>query len=265
MGAIANRCCSRSSSFSLSARSTARRSRAHEPAHRHHHLRRPRAAQHRARARLLLCRASRPCLAKPPRSNAFAQKAPTSMSASGRSSSCRRSIATICPECPGIGHGGAIPYGGYTHLLDRRFEESIHEFLARAAAAGPESRHLQRARACLPRPRLSDSRRPGAPQRPQRSRQPVDVPHWPPRGQSAPASPRARSAGTNVSTFSRCFVRPLRFAWTSRTAAGRDIFFLGMDYPEGARVLNISDQPCGSRLSQSAAAPPRRSVDARHR
>ena len=64
------------------------------------------------------------------------------------------------------GHAArSIPFAGYTNLLKRRFEEAIDIFLAAQAERRAERRHLQRAGRRLPRARLPDARRPGAPQR----------------------------------------------------------------------------------------------------
>ena len=54
------------------------------------------------------------------------------------------------------------------------------------------------------------------------------------------ASARSCSAARRRRRRSRSCASGRRCGWTCRTARWSDIFFLGMDYPEGARVLNIS-------------------------
>ena len=103
-----------------------------------------------------------------------------------------------------------------------------------------ERRDLERAGRRLPRAGLPDPGRPGAPQRALGARQPVDVPHRPSRRTircaCAPSCWRA-TAGEPLFPILR-EATPVRMDLTH--SGWSDIFFLGMDFPEGARVLNIS-------------------------
>ena len=144
------------------------------------------------------------------------------------------------PEKLPAGARGLLPFEGYAHLLNRRFEESVDEFLAAARAARPQRYDCQRR---WPPPTTPWGFRP-----------------WPTRCGGA----SARSAAT--SGCSAWAIRPT-IRWRSarrccRAAAASapfpilvertpvrmdlshsgwsDIFFLGMDFPEGARVLNVS-------------------------
>jgi hypothetical protein len=134
---------------------------------------------------------------------------------------------------------GAIPFNGYEHLLERRFEEAIDLFLKSQRDDGPSdavSSALAAAYQKLAFQTLADQVR-----RSVRSvaRQPVDVPHGPPGRPTAAHPPGTRHP--------RSRHRPLSGPARAHTGAHgphhcgwSDIFFLGMDYPEGAKVLNIS-------------------------
>ncbi len=143
------------------------------------------------------------------------------------------------PECPGIGHGGAIPYSGYTHLLDRRFEESIHEFLDAQQRQGPNraiSSALALAYRGLGFQTLADQVR--------RSVRSVRGNQWMFRTGHIADNP-LRLRPELVRRDERLHVFPLLRETTPvrmdlSHSGWSDIFFLGMDYPEGARVLNIS-------------------------
>ena len=92
------------------------------------------------------------------------------------------------PLKPGLQAQGFIPWEGYAHLLQRRFEEAIDTFLRAQASAGAERGDLERAGRGVSPARLPDAGRPGAPQRALGARQPVDVPRGP-SGRSAAARP----------------------------------------------------------------------------
>ena len=57
------------------------------------------------------------------------------------------------PGKEGIADCGRVPFAGYTHLLERRFEEAIDAFLAVQESDGP-SDAISSAWRRLPRPRL---------------------------------------------------------------------------------------------------------------
>ena len=106
-------------------------------------------------------------------------------------------------------------------------------------AAGPSDAALQRPRRRLSRPGLSDAGRPGAAQRARGARQPVDVPHRPPRRPAAAHAPGTAAPPRRTGLFPILRERtPVRMDLTH--SGWSDIFFLGMDFPEGARVLNVS-------------------------
>src|SRR5262249_47999261 len=137
---------------------------------------------------------------------------------------------------PSVGH---VPFEGHERLLSRRFDEAINVFLAAQAARGPSdtlasalaAAYHQLAFQTLANPVRRSVRsvrgnqwmfRVGHPAdhplriRPQLLRRPaVDAPF-----------PILREETPVRMDLSHC-------GWS-------DIFFLGMDYPEGARVLNVS-------------------------
>jgi hypothetical protein len=137
------------------------------------------------------------------------------------------------------GARAVIPYTGYTNLLKRRFEEAIDLFLAAQAAGGassPVSSALAAGYRALGFQTLADQVRRSV--RSVRGNQwmfrtshPVDYPlrirpELAVRGPDEPLFPILREA------------TPVRMDLTH--SGWSDIFFLGMDFPEGARVLNIS-------------------------
>ena len=133
---------------------------------------------------------------------------------------------------------GLIPFPGFVHLLNRRFEEAIDSFLGVQAAEGPGdgvSSALAAAYHRLAFQTLADQVR--------RSVRTVRGNQWMFRmGHPADQPLRLRpellqSAGDG--TFPVLRERtPVRMDLTH--CGWSDIFFLGMDYPEGAKVLNIS-------------------------
>ncbi len=131
-----------------------------------------------------------------------------------------------------------IPYDGYTHLLQRRFEEAIDIFLAIQAREGPSdgiSSALAQAYHRLGFQTLADQVR--------RSVQSARGNQWMFRtGHPAdqplrvhPALLETTPSGLTPILHEATPVRmdPSHSGWS-------DIFFLGMDFPEGARVLNVS-------------------------
>ncbi len=131
-----------------------------------------------------------------------------------------------------------IPYDGYTHLLQRRFEEAIDCFLAVQAADGPSdsiSSALAEAYHRLGFQTLANQVR--------RSVRSVRGNQWMFRtGHPADQPLRVRRELLQRSDEGLFPVlheaTPVRMDLSH--SGWSDIFFLGMDFPEGARVLNVS-------------------------
>jgi hypothetical protein len=131
-----------------------------------------------------------------------------------------------------------IPYEGYAHLLERRFEEAIQVCLAVQAADGPSeaiSSALAEAYRRLGFQTLADQVR--------HSVRSVRGNQWMFRiGHPADQPLRVRPELLERSREGLFPVlheaTPVRMDLSH--SAWSDIFFLGMDYPEGARVLNVS-------------------------
>jgi hypothetical protein len=134
---------------------------------------------------------------------------------------------------------GRVPYPGFCHLLERRFEEAIAVFLAAQHSAGPSetlSSALAAAHHALAFQTLADQVR-----RTVRSTHgnawmfrlghPLDQPLRVRRELLVRDSAEAPYPLLRERT-------PVRMDLTH--CGWSDIFFLGMDFPEGARVLNIS-------------------------
>ncbi len=132
-----------------------------------------------------------------------------------------------------------IPFRGYEHLLQRRFEEAIDNFLAVQNTEGPSdsiSSALAAAYHRLAFQTLADQVR--------RSVRSVRGNQWmfrmghpaeqPLRLHSELLSPNA--ADGTYPILREC--TPVRMDLTH--CGWSDIFFLGMDFPEGAKVLNVS-------------------------
>ncbi len=136
-------------------------------------------------------------------------------------------------------HGrGLIPYAAYVHLLQRRFEEAIQSFLAMQAAEGPSaglSSALAAAYRELGFQTLADQVR--------RSVRSVRGNQWMFRT-GHPTDQPLRIRGELLQRAPAGLYPILREATPVRMdlshSAWSDIFFLGMDFPEGARVLNVS-------------------------
>ena len=132
-----------------------------------------------------------------------------------------------------------IPFEGYAKLLKRRFEEAIDIFLEAQAADGPSaaiSSALAAGYRALGFRTLTDQVR--------RSVRSVRGNQWMFRAAHPADAPlRIRSELLARATSDQPFpilreATPVRMDLTH--SGWSDIFFLGMDYPEGARVLNIS-------------------------
>ena len=132
-----------------------------------------------------------------------------------------------------------IPFRGYEHLLQRRFEEAIDSFLTSQAASGPNdaiSSALAAAYYRLGFQTLADQVRQSV--RSVRGNQwmfrmghPADHP--------LRIRPELLRANANDGSFPILKEStPVRMDLTH--CGWSDIFFLGMDYPEGAKVLNVS-------------------------
>ena len=131
-----------------------------------------------------------------------------------------------------------IPFRGYEQLLQRRFEEAIDTFLAAQASDGPSdpiASALATAYHRLTFQTLADQVR--------RSVRSVRGNQWMFRmGHPADQPLRIRSEllqrGPDATYPILREKTPVRMDLTH--SAWSDIFFLGMDFPEGAKVLNVS-------------------------
>jgi hypothetical protein len=132
-----------------------------------------------------------------------------------------------------------IPFPGYEHLLHRRFEEAIESFLGAQAASGPSDALCSALAAAYHRlafQTLADQVRHSV--RSVRGNQwmfrmghPADQPL-----RLRPELLRRDEAGGAYPILRER--TPVRMDMTH--SAWSDIFFLGMDFPEGAKVLNVS-------------------------
>ena len=137
-------------------------------------------------------------------------------------------------------HDGLIPHAGYAHLLDRRFEEAVETFLAAQAEQGPSdalSSALSLAYRDLALQTLADQVR--------KSVRSLRGNQWMFRmGHPADHALRirpellARAGGPGGMFPVLREATPVRMDLSH--SGWSDIFFLGMDFPEGARVLNVS-------------------------
>src|SRR5665213_3686248 len=143
------------------------------------------------------------------------------------------------PLKPGCRAGGRVPFEGYNNLLTRRFEEAIETFLQAREADGPNdaiSSALAAAYHDLAFQTLAYQVR--------RSVRGVRGNQWMFRiGHPADQPLRIRPELLARSPVDGSFPilaekTPVRMDLTH--SAWSDIFFLGMDFPQGARVLNIS-------------------------
>ncbi|MBN2389754.1 MAG: UTP--glucose-1-phosphate uridylyltransferase, partial [Anaerolineae bacterium] len=143
----------------------------------------------------------------------------------------------ISPPSGGT-EGGLIPYDGYMHLLQRRFEEAIDCFLDLQTAHGPTdaiSSALAEAYHRLGFQTLADQVR--------RSVRSVRGNQWMFRtGHPMDHPLRVRRELLQRSAEGLFPIlheaTPVRMDLSH--SGWSDIFFLGMDFPEGARVLNVS-------------------------
>lgn len=133
---------------------------------------------------------------------------------------------------------GLIPFHGYEHLLNRRFEEAIECFLAAQSASGPSDSlcsALATAYHRLAFQTLANQVR--------RSVRIVRGNQWMfrmghPADQPLRIRPELLQRGADGAYPILRERTPVRMDLTH--CGWSDIFFLGMDYPEGAKVLNVS-------------------------
>src|SRR5437667_982779 len=142
------------------------------------------------------------------------------------------------PLKAGIQPRGLVPFKGYEHLLQRRFEEAIEQFLAAQAHDGPcdaISSALAAAYHRLAFQTLADQVR--------RSVRSVRGNQWMfrmghPADQPLRIRPELLKPNADGAYPILCECTPVRMDLTH--CGWSDIFFLGMDFPEGAKVLNVS-------------------------
>ena len=134
---------------------------------------------------------------------------------------------------------GSLPYDGYVHLLNRRFEEAVESFLAEQQRDGPSdavASALAAAYHALGFQTLADQVR--------RSVRSVHGNQWMfrmghPADHPLEIRPQLLRRTGDSGPFPILSERtPVRMDLSH--SGWSDIFFLGMDFPEGARVLNVS-------------------------
>jgi hypothetical protein len=136
------------------------------------------------------------------------------------------------------GAEGMIPFKGFEHLLHRRFEEALNQFLEVQRAAGPGDALSSALAAVYQRigfQTLADQVR--------RSVRSVPGNQWMfrmghPADHPLRLRPELLQRGQDGTYPVLRELTPVRMDLSH--SGWSDIFFLGMDYPEGARVLNIS-------------------------
>ncbi len=142
-------------------------------------------------------------------------------------------------EDESIRSAGLIPFSGFTHLMDRRYEQAIAEFLdvmSREGPSGTVASALARAYEQVAFQTLADQVR--------NSVRSCQGNRWMFRVGCADEHPLRIAPGLlerepDLGLFPILVERtPVRLDLSH--SAWSDIFFLGMDFPEGARVLNIS-------------------------
>jgi hypothetical protein len=142
------------------------------------------------------------------------------------------------PAKTGIGTRDPIPFSGYTHLLERRFEEAISTFLKSHLQNGPSdpissalaTAYYRLAIQTLANQVRSSVRSVRGNQWMFRMGHPADHPL-----RLRPELLQRGEDGTYPILRERT---PVRMDLTH--CGWSDIFFLGMDYPEAAKVLNVS-------------------------
>ncbi len=158
------------------------------------------------------------------------------------------------PRCRDLRPSGRMPFAGYEHLLDRRYEEAVELFLRVVAAEGPSDTLASALASAYHglafQTLVSQVRRSVKSVRGNqwmfRTGHPADQPLRIRPELCARPAPGAPFPVLREQT-------PVRMDLSH--SAWSDIFFLGMDYPEGARVLNISID-LGVRGRDAAPRPP---------
>lgn len=167
-------------------------------------------------------------------------------------------------ETGGVGTGGGgapeqaapavIPYGGYKCLLERQFDRAIDIFLRHPPSSAISSA-LGRAYYHLGFQILADQVR-------------LAVRCHPGNAWMYDVRLPTRAGGDDVLPFAQCRLEPGQVLHEQTPVrmdlshcGWSDIFFLGMDFPEGARVLNVSIDLAvrsghGTSTPIAAAAPP---------
>jgi UTP--glucose-1-phosphate uridylyltransferase len=148
---------------------------------------------------------------------------------------------------------GRIPFKGFEHLLQRRFEEALDQFLAVQKAGGPGDALCSALAATYHRigfQTLADQVR--------RSVRSVRGNQWMfrmghPADHPLRLRPELLQRGADGGYPVLRERTPVRMDLSH--SGWSDIFFLGMDYPEGARVLNISID-LGVNARDAATRPP---------
>ena len=163
------------------------------------------------------------------------------------------------PGKAGIAARGVIPFRGYEELLHRRFEEAIETFLRQQSQAGPSealSSGLAAAYRQLGFQTLADQVR--------RSVRSVAGNQWMFRV-GHPSDHPLRVRKELLRPHENGLFPLLRETTPVRmdlTHSGwSDIFFLGMDFPEGARVLNVSIDLSVDGTGQTQSKAPRPPVE----
>ena len=163
------------------------------------------------------------------------------------------------PDKPGYATRGVIPFDGYEDLLNRRFEEAIGSFLKLQSQAGP-SQALSSALAAAYRQlgfqTLADQVR--------RSVRSLAGNQWMFRVGHPSDHPLRVVEGLRRPLGDGLFpllreATPVRMDLTH--SGWSDIFFLGMDYPECARVLNVSIDLGVHGMEQAEGSGPRPPVE----
>jgi hypothetical protein len=158
------------------------------------------------------------------------------------------------PRQLGGGCRSLIPYSAYTNLLRRRFQESIETLLAEQGSRGPSaalSSALAASYRALGFQTLADQVR--------RSVRSVRGNQWMFRAGHPEDYPLRLSPELSRRSEDGAFpilseATPVRMDLTH--SGWSDIFFLGMDYPEGARVVNISVDLAVRNSGTGAPRPP---------
>jgi hypothetical protein len=158
------------------------------------------------------------------------------------------------PLCPDLPPGGRVPFEGYRRLLLRRYDEAVQLFLTEQSARGPSdglASALAAAYRGLAFQTLANQVR--------RSVREVRGNRWMfrlghPADQPLRLRPELlRRAGPGEPFPILRERTPVRMDLSH--SAWSDIFFLGMDYPEGARVINTSID-LGVRGRDASPRPP---------